>query len=543
MARIDLESVLTAMIGNRGKAPQGRANFNLIRPVNPRGGTEESYGGQRVPLVSPGRSSNINLTDPQTGFQRMQGDGIKTLGGYTGDTAATEPQMTVGGTPMDDLVQNPEDKEKAKAKMKSLIGGIGDIGSSLAQSFGDGRSPKESNLLAKYFGGFRANGGPMKKGKAYMVGEEGPELVVAEEDSTVIPRPQIERTVDPTGNLSINVDETITPDNTTAPPKQSVAEKLKAELDRRQSKDFKKGGKDRDKDHNIMDVIRSIGLGALKGIAGGRGGSLESILGNALGGAAGGGVAGAVDASADEKMGNEMAIAKLQPQYNQAAKSEADARESKLAEEWRRKQIENVDVDNKLNAIRVGNATTNAALKQLTGLKHYDPNNPAHVAVAKAAKIDPATLAGWDDRKPFTKEVAGRTYVYNGTSKSFEPSNLPTNDAKTIVDFVVQVPTMDGGSEMRTYKVPQTDAARFSAQMAALGYQAEQRAKAAEKAAAESVNQLRIKDEMKRVADQWELENDPVKKLAAKKLADQLLKAYEEDLPWNATGEAIPNQK
>lgn len=405
----------------------GRANFNLIRPVKPDGGTEQSYAGLRVPRVAPGRASNINLTDPQTTYQRTQGDGIQTLGGYEGNT--TEPQMTVAG----ELISDPREKKDGNVKAAGLINGIGDIGSSIAQAFGNGRSPRESNLLAKYFGGFRANGGPMKKGKAYMVGEKGPELVIAEEDSTVIPRSQLasdptiqtlggyegEQATEPPMTVAGEMisdprgSEVVTSDVSTP----SVAEKLKAELDRRQNKDFKKGGKDRDKDHNVMDVIRSIGLGALKGIASGRGNSLESILGNALGGAAGGGIAGAVDASADEKMGNEMAIAKLQPQYAQAAKAEADARESKLAEEWKHKQMSNIDIDNAYNLARLEEVKNdrqrkiddreskertsrmNTVAGILNKLPAYDPNDPKFAELTAALKDANLPLTPKDAKK------------------------------------------------------------------------------------------------------------------------------------------------
>lgn len=37
------------------------------------------------------------------------------------------------------------------------------------------------------FGGLRAAGGPVEKGKAYVVGEQGPEVIVPKEDGTVIP--------------------------------------------------------------------------------------------------------------------------------------------------------------------------------------------------------------------------------------------------------------------------------------------------------------------------------------------------------------------
>jgi hypothetical protein len=44
-----------------------------------------------------------------------------------------------------------------------------------------------STLIGGLFGGFRASGGPVSAGKAYMVGEQGPEMIVPGASGTVIP--------------------------------------------------------------------------------------------------------------------------------------------------------------------------------------------------------------------------------------------------------------------------------------------------------------------------------------------------------------------
>lgn len=46
---------------------------------------------------------------------------------------------------------------------------------------------RSGGLLGKIFGGFRAEGGPVMPGKAYMVGERGPEMIVPSSAGTVIP--------------------------------------------------------------------------------------------------------------------------------------------------------------------------------------------------------------------------------------------------------------------------------------------------------------------------------------------------------------------
>ena len=56
--------------------------------------------------------------------------------------------------------------------------------------FGDGKGGNTGaigTLFAAWFGGARANGGPVQSGRAYLVGERGPEIVVPNGSGTVIP--------------------------------------------------------------------------------------------------------------------------------------------------------------------------------------------------------------------------------------------------------------------------------------------------------------------------------------------------------------------
>ncbi len=79
-------------------------------------------------------------------------------------------------------------------------------------------------LFSSIFGGFRANGGPVAAGRAYVVGERGPELVVPSSSGTVIPNSALQRTgrggasevmvrgvfVDDGGVIKARIDETVT---------------------------------------------------------------------------------------------------------------------------------------------------------------------------------------------------------------------------------------------------------------------------------------------------------------------------------------------
>ena len=58
-------------------------------------------------------------------------------------------------------------------------------------------------LFGSLFGGARANGGPVQAGKAYLVGERGPEILMPNTSGTIIPNHQL--TAGPTGQVQINI--------------------------------------------------------------------------------------------------------------------------------------------------------------------------------------------------------------------------------------------------------------------------------------------------------------------------------------------------
>lgn len=112
----------------------------------------------------------------------------------------------------------------------------------------------------------------------------------------------------------------------------------RGEINARENKDWT--GKDRDKDHNFWDVLKTAGIGALKGGASAdpRGG-LGAILGGMLGGAGAGAGMGIADRNADEKIINE---AKLQKAYGNLARTQ-EAQSNDLANAYKNKQIQDID--------------------------------------------------------------------------------------------------------------------------------------------------------------------------------------------------------
>jgi hypothetical protein len=90
-------------------------------------------------------------------------------------------------------------KEAFMDFVDSILAGIAQIVArnlteSLLGSFGSTGGGKSGNFLAdlfgSFFGGARAGGGDMYGGKAYLVGEQGPELVIPKSAGTVIPAGQ-----------------------------------------------------------------------------------------------------------------------------------------------------------------------------------------------------------------------------------------------------------------------------------------------------------------------------------------------------------------
>lgn len=92
-------------------------------------------------------------------------------------------RMIVGGESFGQVIGNVT-RQLAKMVLQAALLGQGP----LASLFGvAGPSGGVGGFIGALFGGFRADGGPMAAGRAYMVGERGPEVVVPGQASMVIP--------------------------------------------------------------------------------------------------------------------------------------------------------------------------------------------------------------------------------------------------------------------------------------------------------------------------------------------------------------------
>lgn len=113
------------------------------------------------------------------------------------------------------------------------------------------------------------------------------------------------------------------------------------------TRDYSKGGKDNDKHHNWLDVLKSVGLGALQATANadprmGIGG----MIGSAIGGAGAGAVATAVDRNADNKMLDQLKLRQQLPQYEAMAKVESQQNDEKRKDASFKSIIDNRNTDN-----------------------------------------------------------------------------------------------------------------------------------------------------------------------------------------------------
>lgn len=124
-------------------------------------------------------------------------------------------------------------------------------------------------------------------------------------------------------------------------------DRLRSEIERRENKDFSKGGADYDTDHDWKDVLRAGGLGVAKGLA-----NADprlpwgTMLGQALGGFGGGAIGGAFDPNADEKLGNELALEQLYPKYEQQFKRTSAETNQRLGEAEKLGRIQDRETDN-----------------------------------------------------------------------------------------------------------------------------------------------------------------------------------------------------
>jgi len=481
------------------------------------GGTEPSYAGLRVPRqMMQDDSRLIRLGNPQERFRDYHSPDMfdRTKSPIGSDVLGLAPlseedKVDIQGGVMEaPLVETPEQKAKAKKAQQDMIRGIG---SDLASMFAQSQEPskplqfaqlQQQQLIPLIDPRFRrAKGGKVKKGQPYLVGEEGVEVVVPEEDSVVLPNPS---TVDeearkfggnranfaPQEEVTETQVETPTTDaeTFTETPEPSIADLLRSKIDERQKRLAEGATKNPDgtttyggqkyRKRNALDALKSAGLGALQSLANMQvnpndPNPLSSMFGRAIGGAGAGAVMGATMNNVDERMVDKMKLAQLLPQYQQAYGMERQKKADDTAEIYKQAQIRNLDDDNK----RLGDVAKQTMLDRKRKAWHSTHKffDPAKATVAEKRQLaefneTPESIGLYDFTKPDRKVVGGVTFAWNPNTKSFEDAGLPKDKSKEIIDYTV---TDKATGVKTTYSVTSDKAATLKTQLEAAGMQIE----------------------------------------------------------------------
>ncbi|MGI8812835.1 MAG: hypothetical protein ACR2IH_09970, partial [Pyrinomonadaceae bacterium] len=169
------------------------------------------------------------------------------------------------------------------------------------------------------------------------------------------------------------------------------------------------------------------------------------------------------------KMGDQNQMARLLPQLQQQQKID----DFNSDEAYKKAQTDTIPLDDANRVAQIASQAqqakdrrTQTALGSLNRLPSFDPKNPAHAQLAKEAGLDPATMDKWDNRNPLLKSIGDKTYKFDRTTGDFTPTNLPSDEAKTLVPFDVLNPDT---KQIEHYNVPEKDAARFRVSQEAQG--------------------------------------------------------------------------
>lgn len=107
----------------------------------------------------------------------------------------------IAGESFSDVLKNVA-ANMAKAWAQAALFGNGPLGSQGGGGLLSGLFQK-GGFLSQVFGGFRADGGPISGGRAYVVGERGPEIIVPRSAGNVIPNHALGRSG---GGMSVTID-------------------------------------------------------------------------------------------------------------------------------------------------------------------------------------------------------------------------------------------------------------------------------------------------------------------------------------------------
>ena len=169
---------------------------------------EQEKARLRYELINAARERGVALTDRLAGSEKTVGQAIEEQVAAIGEVTALNEQRARA---MDDVAERQAYFNSLQDQMKNgildaIVAGesfsdvIADIARQLAKAalqaalFNEGPFASSGGgsgllggLISGIFGGFRAAGGPIDSGRAYVVGERGPEIIVPRSPGQVIP--------------------------------------------------------------------------------------------------------------------------------------------------------------------------------------------------------------------------------------------------------------------------------------------------------------------------------------------------------------------
>ncbi|MDO5658286.1 MAG: tape measure protein [Paracoccus sp. (in: a-proteobacteria)] len=158
-------------------------------------------------LTNEAKQRGIDLTEKMAGSEQTYGQQIAETARQAGELAEKQEEAAKAYQRVEDRARfyNQVQQDLKNGLLDSIIAGksfadvLGKVAQMLARAalqaalFNEGPMSGGAGkglvggLIGSIFGGFRASGGPVSPGRAYIVGERGPEMIVPKTPGTVIP--------------------------------------------------------------------------------------------------------------------------------------------------------------------------------------------------------------------------------------------------------------------------------------------------------------------------------------------------------------------
>lgn len=482
-------------------------------------GTEPTYAGLRMPRQ---RVEDDAMLIRQGNPQERYRDYHAELPPLT----ETE-KVAIQGAPMEAPNSRTDNAEAKNQKIKGAIKGVGAMfADAIAQQqapqsplqFAQLQQQQLTPLIDPRFMQRRARGGKVKKGQPYLVGEEGAEVVVPEEDGKVVPNDEVSTIASMLGTKvlpreheaipsfeqfqasrkaeqpvnmgeDVQATEQVTPNSVTetVTEEPSIADLLRQKMEVRQKRLAEGATKNPDgttmyggkqyRKRNAFDALKSAGLGVLQSLATAQvnpndPNPLSSMLGRAIGGAGAGAVMGATMNNVDERMMDKMKLAQLAPQYEQAYGMERQKKEDDAKIAY--KKANAINIADKPQRERDAAVAKVVAAKTAFDRRMQMRDRDADIRSGEAKRTVDANGMVWKEftkadssgkireKEPVVNPVTGEQDFDPGEQMVIDPLTQVKVKAKTIIAPQAMIAT---GNANRQTEADKTNAAQRTAVM------------------------------------------------------------------------------